>query len=78
MDLPPSRGLKSRKGTLEQELGTPPPLYLSPQPGNAAQDRMRRTPLNTASPPHLAPMTAAAPGSPTSSPLAPALGRVPS
>ena len=51
MDLPPSRGLKSRKGTLEQELGTPPPLYLSPQPGNAAQDRMRRTPLNTASPP---------------------------
>lgn len=62
-DLPPSWGLESRKGTLEQELGTPPPLYLSPQPGNAAQDATQHRLPSSGRSPHLAPMTAAAPGS---------------
>lgn len=74
-DLPPSQGLESRKGTLEQELGTPLPLCLSPQPGNAAQDATQHHSLLW---PLATPRADDSGGAwaPTLSSLAPALGGV--
>lgn len=86
-DPPPSRSLRSRKPILEQEIGAPLPLYLSPEPREAlrgVQDATQHCVPSTGRLRHLAPLTAPAPGPKANSgphivpSISPALGRVPS